>query len=125
MRELRDGRGDLEALVQDDLLALQADILRPLHEAGEVGLRLDVLAYIAGEEGGYSRTGGVRTDTEVLGTSLEQGVLLGFGALAGPERGGGRLLRGSLGGLGLVIETSHISNLRACKTGRGAMRPEL
>lgn len=42
--ELGDGRGDLEALVENDLLALKADVLRPLHEASEVGLGLDVLA---------------------------------------------------------------------------------
>lgn len=44
MRELCDGRGDLETLVKDDLLALKADVLRPLDEAGEISLRLDVLA---------------------------------------------------------------------------------
>ena len=41
--ELRDGRGDLQALAEDNLLALEADIFVPLHEAGEV-LRLNVLA---------------------------------------------------------------------------------
>lgn len=43
--ELGDGRGDLEALVEDDLLALKANVLGPLHEAGEVSLGLDVLTY--------------------------------------------------------------------------------
>jgi len=43
--ELGDGRGNLEALVQDDLLALEADVFGPLDEAGEVTDRLDVLAY--------------------------------------------------------------------------------
>jgi hypothetical protein len=42
--ELSDGRGNLEALVQDDLLALQADVFGPLDEAGEVTGGLDVLA---------------------------------------------------------------------------------
>jgi hypothetical protein len=42
--ELRDGGGHLEALVQDDLLALEADVLGPLDEARQVGLGLDVLA---------------------------------------------------------------------------------
>ena len=41
--ELRNGRGHLEALVEDDLLALETDVLRPLDEAGQVGLGLDVL----------------------------------------------------------------------------------
>ena len=44
MRELGNGRGDLQALVEDNLLALEANVLRPLHEAGEVGLGADVLA---------------------------------------------------------------------------------
>lgn len=43
MGELGDGRGDLETLVKDDLLALETDVLGPLHEAGEVSLGLDVL----------------------------------------------------------------------------------
>lgn len=42
--ELRNSRGNLEALVQDDLLALKADVLRPLDEASQVGLVLYVLA---------------------------------------------------------------------------------
>ena len=43
--ELGDSRGDLEALAEDDLLALKADILGPLDEAGKVGLVLNVLTY--------------------------------------------------------------------------------
>ena len=43
VRELRDGGGNLQALVQDDLLALEADVLGPLDEAGEVGGGLNVL----------------------------------------------------------------------------------
>ena len=42
--ELSNGRGNLETLVQDDLLALKADVFRPFDEAGQVGGRLDVLA---------------------------------------------------------------------------------
>ena len=44
MRELSDGRGNLEALAEDDLLALKANILGPLDKAGEVLDGLDVLA---------------------------------------------------------------------------------
>ena len=47
VRELRDRGGHLEALVEDDLLALQAHILRPLNKAREVGLGTDVLACTA------------------------------------------------------------------------------
>lgn len=36
VRELSDGGGNLQALGEDDLLALEADVFRPLHEAGEV-----------------------------------------------------------------------------------------
>ena len=40
--ELSDGRGDLETLVEDDALALEANVLGPLDEAGHVGLGADV-----------------------------------------------------------------------------------
>jgi hypothetical protein len=43
--ELGNGRGDLQALAEDDLLALKADILGPLDETGEVSLGLNVLAF--------------------------------------------------------------------------------
>jgi hypothetical protein len=56
--ELGNSRGHLETEVQDLLLALQANILWPLDEAGKVTLGLDVLA-----------------DTEVAGTLLGEGVL--------------------------------------------------
>lgn len=42
--ELGDGRGDLQAHVEDLLLALKTNILGPLHHTGEVALGLDVLA---------------------------------------------------------------------------------
>jgi hypothetical protein len=45
--ELGDGRGDLEALVQDHLLALETDVFGPLDEARQVLLGLDVLACIS------------------------------------------------------------------------------
>lgn len=56
--ELGQRRGDLQAHVQDLLLALKTDILGPLDEAGQVALGLDVLA-----------------DTEVAGTLLDERVL--------------------------------------------------
>lgn len=56
--ELSDRGGDLQAEVEDLLLALKADIFGPLHHAGEVAAGLDVL-----------------TDTEVTGTLLDEGVL--------------------------------------------------
>lgn len=37
-------RRDLEALVENDLLALEADVFGPLDEAGHIPHRLDVLA---------------------------------------------------------------------------------
>lgn len=42
--ELRNGRGNLESLVQNTLLSLNADVLGPLHEPGQVSLWLDVTA---------------------------------------------------------------------------------
>jgi hypothetical protein len=42
--ELRDRRRDLEAEVEDLLLALETDVLGPLHHARQVALGLDVLA---------------------------------------------------------------------------------
>jgi len=56
--ELGDGRGDLQAHVEDLALTLKADILGPAHHAREVATGLDVLA-----------------DTEVTGTSLDERVL--------------------------------------------------
>jgi hypothetical protein len=41
--ELGDGRGNLEALREDNLLTLEANVLRPLDEASEVGLVLNIL----------------------------------------------------------------------------------
>lgn len=42
--ELGNGGRNLQALGEDDLLALKADVFGPLDETGEVGLVLDVLA---------------------------------------------------------------------------------
>ena len=43
--ELGDGGRNLQALVKDDLLALEADVLWPLHEAGQISLGANILAY--------------------------------------------------------------------------------
>ncbi len=59
MLELGDRRRHLEAQVDDLALALETDILGPLHHAGEVAARLNVL-----------------TDTEVSGSLLDEGVLV-------------------------------------------------
>jgi len=77
--ELGNGRGNLQAHVEDLALTLQADILGPAHHARKVATGLDVLA-----------------DTEVTGTSLDErvlGILLGDTSLAlGEGRGGGDFL---------------------------------
>ena len=67
--ELRDGWRNLEAHVQDLLLALKTDILGPLDETGEVTLGLDVLA-----------------DTEVTGALLQERVLIPLALLKGTGR---------------------------------------
>merc|ERR1719335_38777 len=78
--ELSDGRRDLQALEQDALLALDADVLRPLGEAGQVALRLDVT-----------------TDAELTRGLLIGEVLLDRGLGVSTEgRGRDLLLRGSL-----------------------------
>jgi hypothetical protein len=84
--ELANGRWDLQALVEDDLLALQTNVFGPLDEAGQVTRRLDVLA-----------------DTERLGSLLEAGVLgcLGGGLATLGVGGGSGLLRSRLGCLRL------------------------
>lgn len=41
--ELGDGGGNLETLVEDDLLALKANVFGPFHEASEIASGLDVL----------------------------------------------------------------------------------
>jgi hypothetical protein len=58
--ELGERRGNLQAHVQNLLLALKTDILGPLDEAGQVALGLNVLA-----------------DAEVAGTLLDERVLRG------------------------------------------------
>ena len=44
MRELGDGGWDLEMLLQNNFLPLEADVFRPFDETGEVSLGSDVLA---------------------------------------------------------------------------------
>lgn len=58
--ELSNRGRDLESLVEDTLLALNADVLGPLHEPGEVSLWLDVTS-----------------QSEVTGVLLEERVLCG------------------------------------------------
>lgn len=89
VRELRNGGGNLQTLVKDNLLALEANVLGPLDEASQISLRADVLAY-----------------TKVFGSGLEERVFLGLCLLAGAKRsGGGLFTRSWLGFGGLVIET--------------------
>jgi len=55
VRELGNGRWDLESLHEDSLLSLDSDVLGPLDESGEISLGLDV-----------------STDSEVSGALLEE-----------------------------------------------------
>ena len=59
--ELGNRGGDLESLVEDTLLALNADVLGPLHEPGEVSLWLDVTS--------QSEVAGVLLKERVLGVA--------------------------------------------------------
>jgi len=82
--ELGNRWGDLQTLIEDDLLALKTDIFWPFDKSGQVASRLNVL-----------------TNTEVLGTTFKEWVLgtlavaSGLGGL-GASRG---LLDNSLGRL--------------------------
>lgn len=48
--ELVDRRGDLQTLVEDGALPLQADVTRPFHKACQITLWLDILACRGGGE---------------------------------------------------------------------------
>ena len=43
VRELGNSRWDLETLVEDNFLALETNVFRPLNETSQVGRRTDVL----------------------------------------------------------------------------------
>jgi len=77
--ELGNGRRNFQTLEQDTLLALNTDVLRPLGEAGQITLRLNIT-----------------TDTERTSGLLE-GVVLGHRLLGGATERGSRhfLLLGS------------------------------
>ena len=82
--ELSNGGGHLESLVKDALLPLNADVLGPLHESGEVSLWLDVtsqseVAWVLLEERSLFLTRGlVVTDDDLLDSFLDlQESLLG------------------------------------------------
>jgi len=87
--ELVDCRGNLQSVQQDALLSLESNVLRPLHESGQVALGWQIIS-----------------DTKVSGSLLEKRVL-GWGgnglsgSLLGVIRGSSHLLAGSfLGSLG-------------------------
>jgi len=84
VRELSDAWRDLDTLHEDSLLALKADVLRPLDEASQVSLGLD---------------GG--SDTEGTSLLFEQRVLLDL--LGSSTRGGNRSLRQLLLGRGGLL----------------------
>lgn len=78
--ELVDCRGNLQTLVEDGALPLQADVTRPFHKACQITLGLDILS-----------------DAEVLWPLLEQGVDYFFGLMfLGHRRGRCHLLPLSL-----------------------------
>ena len=45
VRELSNSRWDLETLVEDNFLALETNVFRPLDETSQVGRRTDVLTW--------------------------------------------------------------------------------
>jgi len=89
VRELGNGRWNLETLMKDNFLSLKTNVFRPLDEASQVCSRTDVL-----------------TDTKVLSVRLEERVFFRLGCLAGTEGSSSGFLTGSGLGFGrLVIET--------------------
>jgi len=76
--ELGNSGGNLQALGKNDLLALKTDVLRPLDEASEIGLRTNVL-----------------TNAEVLGLGLEEWVFCDFCGFASSTWCGCGLLAGT------------------------------
>lgn len=87
VRELGDGRGHLEALVEDDLLALQADVFGPLDEAGQVTDGLDVLACCL-ESVSRCPSSLPRIDAPMpkfLGVASKRGFFLALAALLAPK----------------------------------------
>jgi hypothetical protein len=58
--ELGNGGGNLEALVENDLLSLETDVFGPFNKAGEVGLGLDILAYTESQYEQYVQKNGRR-----------------------------------------------------------------
>ncbi len=74
-----DKRRSLETLVENAALALKSHVLRPLDEAREIALGLNIVA-----------------NSEVLGLLLEERVLLLLSALLCRRRGGSRSRLGSL-----------------------------
>lgn len=104
--ELGDRRRHLEAHVQNLLLALQAHILRPLDEAGQVALGLDVLA-----------------DAEVAGTSLGQGVLMLLASCCLRGNVSAAYLGSLLAGTSLTLGVGHGRGLLS-RLGRLSLRKE-
>jgi len=86
--ELSNCRWDLETLMKDNLLALEANIFGPFDEACQICLRTNILA-----------------DAEVLGGRFKERIFLDLRSLANTIGGGSGLLAGSWFGFGLVIET--------------------
>lgn len=99
MLKLCDRRRHLEAHVEDLLLALEADILGPLHHAGDIALGLDVLA-----------------DTKVAGTLLDERVLLSCMVSNQTERSSGRKI---IVGAGSRMFSTYLRGLLAASLGLG------
>ena len=109
--ELGYGWGDLQSLMQDNFLALEADIFGPLDETGEVRFWANILTCRGvSMKIRYNGRSLERTDSEVLWSCFKQWVLLGLGRLAHPMRCGRGLLAGSCFGFGRLVIETRISN---------------
>ena len=87
MGELSNGGWDLETLVENDFLALETNVFRPLDEASQVCLGTNVLTWKqkCQERSKKITKVSLVTYTEILGVGMEERVLLCLGTLAGTK----------------------------------------
>jgi len=104
VRELGDCWRDFQALVEDDLLTLEANVLGPLDEASQILLRLDILAWIRERSAiippcrlSVSKAGGLLDGRyppmpKFLGVASKSGFWVFFWVLEAPKGAGAGFL---------------------------------
>ena len=91
--ELRDCWGNLQTLAENDLLALETDILGPFHEAGKVGFGEDALACVRVRQNAPRTAIQINTPMpKFLGVDSNKGFLTTFEVLLAPNGAGAGFL---------------------------------